>query len=57
MYMYYNYVLQSVGIHACICQGFIQDFFASGGKMIELQLVNFNDILEVYKEKNRPIPL
>ena len=28
-----------------------------GGEMIELQLVNCNDILEVYKEKSRHIPL
>ena len=32
-------------------------FCWGGGEMIELQLVNFNDILEVYKEKNRHIPL
>ena len=32
MYMYYNYVLQSLGIHACICLGFIQDFLPVGGR-------------------------
>ena len=38
--------------------GFYTRFFAGGGgEMIELQLVNFNDILEVYEEKNRCIPL
>ena len=43
-------------------EGLIEDLLpggggGGGGEMRELQLVNFSDILEVYKEKNRCIPL